>query len=168
MGIYDTDDDDDDLDEVQEDRRNQSNNAMREVRRALKAAQEQNKLLQEQLAAQVQANRSRSISDVLASKGLSNPKIAKLIPDSIEATPEAVATWLEEYADVFTPKAPEPQQPPQATATAVLPEVMSQLADIDAVSTGGATPQGMGDLMSKIAGANSAEELAAVLRGAAG
>lgn len=166
MGIYDTDDDDDELDEIQEERRG-SNNAMRQVRKALRDAQEQNKTLQEQLAELTKENRSRAISDVLASKGLSNPKIAKLIPADLEPTAEAVSAWLAEYADVFRDDPSQGDVPPKVEPD--LPQgVVEQLRDIQSIAQGGLNPSMQGDLMTRINAAQSKEDLDAIFRGMAG
>lgn len=167
MGIYDTDDDDDDLDEVQEDRRQNGNSAMRDLRRAHRQLKEQNAELQRQLTDLTKVNRGRAISDVLASKGLSNPKIANLIPDSVDPTPEAVAAWLDEYGDVFG-GAPASEAPPPKVEPSVPPGTVDQLRDIQDVSTGGLNPSMQGDLLARINAAQSQADLDAIFRGMTG
>lgn len=59
----------------------------------LKTLKEANGTLKEQA-------RQASVSTVLKDKGY-NPKVAKLIPETVDASAEAVQAWLDEYGDVF-------------------------------------------------------------------
>jgi hypothetical protein len=162
MGIYDTDDDDDEYDDTPPAR---DNNVLRDLRRALKASEAKNKSLEEQLGGLSKASRERAISDVLASKGLTNPKIAKLIPQDLEPTAEAVSTWLEEYADVFGAASP----PKSNDAEPKLPEgAVDALRDIDEVGLGGLDQRSAADLETKIRNAGSMDELQGIFRGMAG
>ena len=87
---------DDDFDEIEE---TQDANGPANLRKALKRAEKEKKELAEQLAAIQSDLRSRSVKDVLASKGVPD-KIAKFIPSDV-STPEQVDAWLAENADVF-------------------------------------------------------------------
>lgn len=79
------------------------------LRAHLKKLEEQNRELAEankRFAAQL---RERTITDVIAGKGL-DKRIAKFIPADVETSTEAVEKWLGEYGDLFgakTPAAPE-------------------------------------------------------------
>lgn len=87
-------DDDDEFDGASND-----SNAMKELRKAYKAAQRQNKELLDTLESLKSSVRERSVKDVLAQRGVS-PKVAKLIP--AEATSaEEVEAWLDEFGEVF-------------------------------------------------------------------
>lgn len=104
MSDFDWEDDDDSVDA-------QDSNAMKELRKAYKAAQKQNKELQEQLNGLQSSLRDRSVKDVLASKGLPE-KISKFIP--AEATSaEEVEAWLAENGDVFGIQVSTEEQPQQ-------------------------------------------------------
>ena len=98
-------DDDDDFSDAQE------SNAMKELRKAYKAAQKSNKELQEQLTNLQSSLRERSVKDVLASKGLPE-KIAKFIPSDATSA-EDVEAWLSENGDVFGVQAATEEQPQQ-------------------------------------------------------
>jgi hypothetical protein len=162
MGIYDTDDDDDNDFDGQPAR---DNNVLRDLRKALKASEARNKTLEEQLGGLSKASRERAISDVLASKGLSNPKIAKLIPTDLEPTADAVSSWLEEYADVFGTASP----PQSSNDEPNLPEgAVNALRDIDEVGLGGLDQRTAADLEARIANAGSMDELQGIFRGMAG
>ena len=98
MGEYDYEEYDDD---------NGADNSPRALREALKAAQKELKSTKAELAKQAEEvskfltqSRSATISDLLKSKGV-NPKASGLIPSTVEATEEAVNTWLEQYGDVL-------------------------------------------------------------------
>ena len=90
---YDEDDDFDVTEEVQD------ANGPANLRKALKRAEKEKKELAEQLAAIQSDLRSRSVKEVLASKGVPD-KLAKFIPSDV-STPEQVDAWLAENADVF-------------------------------------------------------------------
>lgn len=66
---------------------------LREQNKALKAATKRLEELEHE-------NRASKLADILKGQGV-NPKIAKLLPADIEATQDAVAKWLDDYADVF-------------------------------------------------------------------
>ena len=89
-------DEDDDFD-VTED--TQDTNGPANLRKALKRAEKEKKELTEQLAAIQSDLRSRSVKEVLASKGVPD-KLAKFIPSDV-STPEQVDAWLTENADIF-------------------------------------------------------------------
>ena len=74
------------------------------LRKALKALQKENDTLKTAKAQSDAQVRERNVKDVLEAKGV-NSKIAKFIPSDI-STPEAVATWLTENADLFSATKP--------------------------------------------------------------
>lgn len=86
----------DDFDEVED---TQDTNGPANLRKALKRAEKEKKELTEQLTAIQSDLRSRSVKDVLASKGAPD-KLAKFIPGDV-STPEQIDAWLEENADIF-------------------------------------------------------------------
>ncbi len=70
-----------------------------DLRKALKRLQRENKELKESNATTQSELRSRSVKDVLESKGVPS-KVAKFIPSDI-STSDQVEAWLIENADVF-------------------------------------------------------------------
>lgn len=70
------------------------------VRARNKQLEKQNKDLMEQLAKANATARVSTVKDVLAEKKMP-AKLAALIPSTVDATPEAIAAWLEEYKDLF-------------------------------------------------------------------
>ena len=148
---YDEDDDDFDTEDVVQQQEVPAN-----LRKALKRAEREKKELSEQLA-QIQADlRSRSVKDVLASKGVPE-KVAKFIPGDV-TTPEAVDAWLSENADVFGFQVTGEAAPTSEEAKA------NQVAyqRINAASQNANTPSRDQDLAAKINGAKTVEELNAL------
>ena len=138
------DDDDDDFDEVET---TQDQDGPANLRKALKRAEKEKKELAEQLASIQSDLRSRSVKDVLASKGVSD-KIAKFIPGDIE-TPEQVDAWLTENADVFG------FQKAEADAAPVSEEEAANRAAyqrINAATQNANTPPRNQEIAAKIAG----------------
>ena len=97
-----------------------------------------------------------AIGEILEGYGL-NPKIAKFIPEDVEADEDAVAEWLNEYGDAFGITAVEESAFDDADAQAY-----GQISDFE---EGGIDPFVGQDLASRIAGATSAEDLTSLLRG---
>lgn len=126
------------------------------LRKALKREQREKKQLAEQLA-QIQTElRSRSVKEVLETKGVP-AKVAKFIPGDV-STPEQIDAWLNENADVFGFSAP--------ADTAPTPEqVDNQRAyqRINAATQNASTPTRDQDVAAKLAGAKTLEELNAIV-----
>jgi hypothetical protein len=153
MSNFEWDDDD------TEDAQNESN-AMKELRKAYRAATKQNKELAERLEA-IQSNvRERSVKDVLASKGLPE-KIAAFIPKDATSADE-VENWLNEYGDVFGVQSSSEAQQPAAQAS---PELQALGRIASAQSSGQPFSNDPDQLAGLIAGANSPEELNKLLYG---
>ena len=135
-------DDEDDFDSVEEAQQDGPAN----LRKALKRAEKEKKDLAEQLA-QIQSDlRSRSVKDVLASKGVPD-KVAKFIPSDV-STPEQVDAWLNENADVFG------FQKAEAESAPISEEEQTNRAAyqrINAATQNANTPTRDADLMAKIA-----------------
>ena len=148
---YDEDDDFDDVEETQ-----QEQNVPANLRKALKRAEKEKKDLAEQLAAIQSDLRSRSVKEVLATKGVPD-KVAKFIPGDI-STPEQIDAWLSENADVFGfTKAEETAQADEETKANV-----AAYQRINAATQNANTPSRDQDLMSKLNGAKTIDELNAL------
>ena len=70
------------------------------LRKQLKAKDKQLNELLAQYEQVAKRDRERTLSDALTAKGLP-AKVAKLMPADMDPTPEAVESWLTDYADVF-------------------------------------------------------------------
>lgn len=98
--------------EFDDDEQDERGDGPAELRKAHKAATRKIKELESKITELTETNgklskrvRSLDIADLLP-KGVS-PKVAKLIPDTVEPTADAVQAWLAEFGDVFNIKADE-------------------------------------------------------------
>lgn len=126
-----------------------------QLRRATKKKDKQLKELMDELSSLKTAQRTNSIKSVLSERNL-NPKIAAFIPESIEASPEAVDAWLEEHAEVFGLRVEKQEQAPDLAA----------LRQIDTVAAAAQVPVGVDDTLLRIDQATSAEEIINMISGA--
>lgn len=129
---------------------------VKKLRKALKAEQRKNKDLETSYGELTKAQKERILKDVLASKGV-NQKIAQFIPSDIEASEDAISAWLDSNGDVF---GYTPSEKP-----AVNQDDINSLRKMDAVLTGAETSASSDDLMNRIAGASSEEEILSILSG---
>lgn len=153
---YDDEDDDFGADEGRGD-----SDLVKNLRKQLK---EQQKLLRERderLSSLEGAVRERTVSEVLQAKGV-NPKVAKLMPRDLEASPEAIEQWISDYADVFNIARDEPPVAEEAAQ----PDSMAAYDRMRAVEGNGQAATGDQALQQKIANAGNEAELMAILRGA--
>lgn len=129
---------------------------VKKLRKALKAEQRRNKELETSYGELTKAQKERILKDVLASKGV-NQKIAQFIPSDIEASEDAISAWLDNNGDVFgyTP----------TEKSAVNQDDINSLRKMDAVLTGAETSASSDDLMNRIAGASTEEEILSILSG---
>lgn len=124
------------------------------LRKALKKAEKERKALLEELAGLRSETRQRTVKETLEAKGI-NTKVASLIPSDV-TSPEQVAQWLDQYADVFGFN--------QATTEEVDPDRSTVERVRSATST--AIPTGKeDDLAARVAGAKSREELDTLIFG---
>lgn len=73
----------------------------KDLRKQLAATKKAQKALEDELTELRAERRTRTVAELLSTKGLS-PKVAKLLPASIDVNDStAIDTWLAEYADVF-------------------------------------------------------------------
>ena len=129
---------------------------VKKLRKALKAEQRRNKELETSYGELTKSQKDRILKDVLASKGV-NQKIAQFIPSDIEASEDAISAWLDNNGDVF---GYTPTEKP-----AVNQDDINSLRKMDAVLTGAETSASSDDLMNRIAGASTEEEILSILSG---
>jgi hypothetical protein len=146
-------DDDDDFDLEEEVVQQPDPNGPANLRKALKRAEREKKELAEQLS-QIQADlRNRSVKEVLATKGVPE-KVAKFIPGDV-STPEQIDAWLSENADVFGFAKPAEE----AAQTEEQQANVASYQRINAAVQNANTPTRDADLMAKLTGAKTLEEL---------
>jgi len=128
---------------------------VKKLRKQIDSLSKQIKERDEILAEFTTQSHEASVGEILESFGL-NPRIAKFIPDEVEADEDAVAQWLNEYGDAFGIEAVEEgTESPDAQSY----ERMSEFDD------GSIDPFVGQDLASRIANAGSPEELSNLLKG---
>lgn len=149
---YDWDDDDFDMeDDVPQ--RTTGDDLVKKLRKADRAKEKRIKELEAQLNELTTKERKSLVQNVLSERGI-NPKIAAFIPADIDFTPEAINTWIEEYADVFgiqTQNNPEPVNPQ-----------LARLRQIDNAAAA-ASPALAESLLSQIGNANSMDDLMQII-----
>lgn len=129
---------------------------VKKLRKQLKAEQRRIKELETSYGELTKAQKERILKDVLASKGVSQ-KVAQFIPSDIEASEDAISAWLDSNGDVF---GYTPTEKP-----AVNQDDINSLRKMDAVLTGAETSASSDDLMNRIAGASTEEEILSILSG---
>lgn len=127
---------------------------VKKLRKQIDALSKQVKERDEILAEFTTQSHEASVGEILESFGL-NPRIAKFIPDEIEADEDAVAQWLNEYGDAFGIEAVEEgDSSPDAQS-------YERMSDFD---NGDIDPYVGQDLASRIANVGSPEELSNLLK----
>jgi hypothetical protein len=128
---------------------------VKKLRKQIDALSKQIKERDEILAEFTTQSHEASIGEILEQFGL-NPKIARFIPDEVDADEDAVAQWLNEYGDAFGIEAVEEgNESPDAQS-------YERMSDFD---DGSIDPFVGQDLASRIANAGSPEELSNLLKG---
>ena len=142
----------DDEEEVIQNQQSESD-LLKQLRKELKNKSKMLSEMEGQLSSIKTEQRQNVIKSVLESKGVS-PKIAKFIPQDIEANPEVIDNWIAENADVFglTVQTPADVKPDLAT-----------LRQIDAVTANAQSPAGLDDIMLRIQNAQSEDELKSLI-----
>lgn len=115
--------------------------------------------------------RKNTIESVLSSKGVP-AKVAGLIPDGVDSTPEGLSAWLAEYGDVFGTNAPnDTAQSASEGATGATPANADNdaLARMQMTASTGSAPRGsQADMQAKINDPNlTLDQLKALIRGEA-
>ena len=128
---------------------------VKKLRKALKAEQKKAKELESSLGELTKAQRDRVLKDVLTSKGVSM-KVAQFIPSNLDASEDAINSWLEENGDVFGFTVEKKQE--------VSNRDIASLRQMDAVTQGALAPERADELMMKIDNAETADELLGFLR----
>jgi len=129
---------------------------VKKLRKALKVEQKRNKELESSLGELTKSQRERVLKDVFASRGV-NPKVAAFIPNDLDASEEAISTWLEQNADVFGVQV-EPKKEIDSKDVA-------SLRQMDNVTTGALSPDKAEDMSIRIQSAQSADDILNLIYG---
>ena len=151
-----TDDDDDDF-EIDNTPTN-DNDLVKQLRKAMRAKEKENKELAEKFEALNKVQRERVVKEVLESKGV-NAKAARLImKDLDDVNEETVSHWLDDNGDLFGYNKQAEADPQQKIDLAALRQQ-------DIVSQGGMTPDRQMDAMERINNASQDELIAMIQSG---
>jgi len=150
---WDEDEDDQDTDnETQMD----GSDLLKKLRKAKRNDEKRIKELTEQLEGLSKVQRERVVKEVLEKKGV-NPKAQRLILKDLEdISEESVNTWLDDNGDLFGLSKPEVTEEQQVNRAA--------LRQQDIVTQNSLTPERTDDIESRIANAQSADEILSILR----
>ena len=149
------DEDDDDLDT--ETSAGDGSDLLKKLRKAKRSDEKRIKELTEQLETFTKAQREQTVKQVLEQKGV-NAKAARLImKDLDDVSEESVTNWLTDNAELFGLKVDTQEKQEQDINRAALRQQ-------DVITQNALTPERTEDMESKIASANSAEEILAILQ----
>lgn len=150
---FDDDDDFEDDEDIQPKRPQGDDNLVKQLRKAQRASERRAKELEAELNTLRSERRENAIRSLLADKGL-NPKVAKFIPTDIDASADALEAWVNEYADVFGLERNQTAAPD-----------LSNLRQIDEVTSNAQIPAGSDDLMLRLSQAESADDIISMIHG---
>ena len=149
---WDEDEDDQDTDDTPMD----GSDLLKKLRKAKRSDEKRIKELTEQLEGLSKAQRERTVKEVLEAKGINQKAQRLILKDLDEVTEESVNHWLEDNGDLFTGVV----QPPVSDAELAN---RAALAQQDAVSQMGVSPERLQDIQTRIDSAKSREELEQIL-----
>ena len=132
--------------------------AMKQLRKAKRSDEKRLKELTDRLEAYEKANRETVIKKVLETKGVS-PKAARMIAREFDGdiTEEAVASFIDDNADVFGIQVQQQDNPAQTLDRAALRQQ-------DIVTQQALTPDRAEDANMRLNAAESAEEIIAMIQ----
>jgi hypothetical protein len=149
------DEDEDDLDT--ETSTGDGSDLLKKLRKAKRSDEKRIKELTEQLETFTKAQREQTVKQVLEKKGV-NAKAARLImKDLDDVNEESVTNWLTDNADLFGLTVDTQEKQEQDINRAALRQQ-------DAITQNAFTPERTEDMESRIASANSADEILSILR----
>jgi hypothetical protein len=150
---WDENDDEDDVDMTTFD---SDTDLVKKLRKALKVEQKRNKELESSLGELTKSQKERVLKDVFTSRGV-NPKVAAFVPNDLDASEEAISTWLEQNAEVFGVQL----QPKKEIDS----KDVASLRQMDNVTTGALSPDKAEDMSIKIQSAQSADDILNLIYG---
>ena len=130
---------------------------LKKLRKAKRSDEKRIKELTEQLETFTKAQREQTVKQVLEQKGV-NAKAARLIMKDLDVvSEESVTNWLTDNADLFGLTVDTQEKQEQDINRAALRQQ-------DAITQNALTPERTEDMESRIASANSADEILAILQ----
>jgi uncharacterized protein YdiU (UPF0061 family) len=74
---------------------------VKQLRAVIRAGKKKNDEYEQELSTLRPTVRKTQLSETLAKLGVTNPKIAGLVPKDVEPTEESLKAWVEDYRDIF-------------------------------------------------------------------
>lgn len=142
----------------------QGNDLVKSLRKKISDDAKALKEMEKEFGALKARERTRTVADVLSAKGVP-VKVAKLVPETIEPTEDAVNKWLDEFGDVFGAKSAETgtektTEAPQETSSTVGTDDQDALNRIAESSSSGVIPAtAVNEQMQKVQAASHDELL---------
>jgi hypothetical protein len=150
---WDENDEEDDVDTTTFD---SDTDLVKKLRKALKVEQRRSKELESSLGELTKSQRERVLKDVFASRGV-NPKVAAFVPGDLDASEEAISSWLEQNAEIFGVQV-QPRKEVDSRDVA-------SIRQMDNVTTGALSPDKAEDMSIKIQSAQSADDILNLIYG---
>ena len=134
----------------------QGDDLVKKLRKAKRADEKRIKELTEQLEGLSKVQRERVVKEVLEKKGVNIKAQRLILKDLEEISEESVNTWLDDNGDLFGLSKPEITEEQQVNRAA--------LRQQDIVTQNSLTPERTDDIETRIANAQSADEILSILR----
>jgi stress-induced morphogen len=134
----------------------QGDDLVKKLRKAKRADEKRIKELTEQLEGLSKVQRERVVKEVLEKKGVNIKAQRLILKDLEEISEESVNTWLDDNGDLFGLSKPEVTEEQQVNRAA--------LRQQDIVTQNSLTPERTDDIETRIANAQSADEILSILR----
>lgn len=151
------DNEDEDFEDVPQYRNQNDDDFVNKLRRDNRALTKQLKEISGKFEELNKSQKERIIKEVLTSKGV-RPSIAKYIPSDIEATPEAVNSWLTANAEDFGIEINSPKKEVDS-------ETVESMKKINSATSGAEGTPAANSIESRLLEANTEEAIMALIRG---
>jgi hypothetical protein len=152
------DEDDDNLDTDYSGMVGDGSDLLKKLRKAKRADEKRIKELTEQLDGLSKIQRERTVKEVLEKKGVNSKATRLILKDLEDVSEESVNNWLDDNADLFGLSVA--QEAPAATEMD-----RAALRQQDIVTQSAITPNQAQDAFARLDGAQSAEEIIAMIQG---
>jgi hypothetical protein len=147
----------DEVESQQEESTGEEQSTGKGLRAQLERALAEKAELQKQFDDVSRKARHAELTSLLTAREL-NPKLAKFIPADVQGD-DGLDTWLKDNGELFGIEAPKPQADPKQ----VDPAVREAAQRVQGLAQSSSAPAGFGDLSERVKGANSKEELQALV-----
>jgi hypothetical protein len=150
------DDEEEDTDTEVETFSGDGSDLLKKLRKAKRADEKRIKELTEQLEGLSKVQRERTVKEVLEKKGVNAKATRLILKDLDDVSEESVNNWLDDNADLFGLSVAQ-------EAPAAIDIDRAALRQQDMIAQNALTPTQADDVLSRINGATSAEEIIAMI-----